>query len=44
MEKRDYNLTREDAQTALLGAGNVQLRCGFQVLLTQGEGNQIDYE
>lgn len=42
--KRDHHLTREDALTALVGVRNAQLRRGFQVVFTQGEGNQIDCE
>ena len=42
--KRDHHLSHEDALTALIGVRNAQLRRGFQVVFTQGEGNQIDYK
>ena len=42
--KCDHHQTREAALSVLLSVRNTQLRRGFQVVFTQGEGKQSDRE
>jgi predicted DNA-binding WGR domain protein len=40
----DHHLTREDAISALINVRDAQIRRGFQVVFSQGEEYQRDYE
>lgn len=42
--RRDHHMTWNDAVSALNKVRDAQIRRGFQIMFTQGEGNQSDCE